>query len=428
MTVDNCLYYNDYFKELFTLNGVFKGVRRMDEQRFEKYVHADKISSETAGSISPPLNDNEQENKKSKRISLIKTAAIVLSVIFVIFISTFSWFTMSRETETNDMAMIATDLPFDIATSGSGIRNDVLLGEVRPEYENGTVSGDYHIAYNTTENLKLRYNTGGSADIKPGGNGELSLYVIPKTNTAVNVKLTLNVSAFASVPKKDDDGNVLYKKNSNDQYILDTNGNRIVDTEAIEVTSATDFASAVTTKTRNSVVANDASSYVTAANYLRGHILFFGCEGDTATGTPSADRYYYTTPYTDRIIETTIPDNKMNTPVQVPIYWMWTDTFGQIALPDNTSEQRKGYPILADSNTTDKNKIKTYLINNSTSIFANNDENTVPYINEVTSTVTTPQTFNSTAFSNLSKGYNQADNIIGTKISYFIIEVTVEQG
>ena len=371
--------------------------------------------------------ENDNGSKNNRRISLVKLVAITLVVVFAILFSTFSWFTMNRETENNGMAMTATDLPFEIATIGNAVRNDSLLESVRTEYVDGTVSGNYHIT-SGTESIKLRYDTSlsDSAEVRPGIGDTLRLYIVPKTNSAVDVRITLNISAFVSVSKMDQNGNILYKT-ENGQQVLDTNGNPIVDTELIEVTNAADFASEVRSKTNNNGVAADASNYVKAADYLRGHILFFGGEGDTSESTPEAQRYYYTTPYTSGVIDAAIPANKLNTPVPVPIYWMWINTLGQIALPDNSSQQRRGYPILADSNTDDKAIIKTYLIDNRANIFANNDSNTVDYINAVTSTNTTPETF-STAFSALSKGYNRADNYIGTRIAYFIIEVTIEQG
>ncbi|MCR5019994.1 MAG: hypothetical protein K6B18_03240 [Ruminococcus sp.] len=75
--------------------------------------------------------------------------------------------------------------------------------------------------------------------------------------------------------------------------------------------------------------------------------------------------------------------------------------------------------------TTGKAAIKTYLANNRFDIFTNNDGNTISSINSVAQTVTSAD-FNSNAFKSLSSGYNGADYIIGTKIAYFMIDVTVE--
>ena len=57
--------------------------------------------------------------------------------------------------------------------------------------------------------------------------------------------------------------------------------------------------------------------------------------------------------------------------------------------------------------------------------FTNNGESTISNINSVAQTVTAAE-FNSDAFKSLSSGYNEADYMIGTKIAYFMIEVTVE--
>ena len=401
---------------------------------------------EQSASQSSQLVDEIAEKKRNQKKSLIKLGAMGVLIVVTIIIGSLSWFTANRDVETSGMGMKTATLPFDIATKGASVRNSAVMNAQKPEYTEGA-SGTYSDVNNSEgtyyvgDSLLLRFDPARQddpktaedesipPDISPGSSGELSLYVIPKTNESQKVKVSMNVVAFAEIEKKDGNGDTVYKMDSNDQFILDSSGNKIVDTEIIEITNAADFitkANAV----NNSTTAGEADKYIAAVNYLKGHILSFGEEGDPDNSDESL-RYYYSTPYTTSNEDSQItfnypvPANKNGKAVQVPIYWMWTNTLGQILLPDNTSGQRSGYPILADTDDSGKAAIKTYMISNRSDIFTNNDGNTISRINSVAQTVTSAD-FNSDAFKYLSSGYNEADYIIGTKIAYFMIDVTVE--
>lgn len=374
--------------------------------------------SQTASSSSLKV-DELAEKKRNQKKSLIKMGAMgVLTLILLIF-SSLSWFTQNRETSVSNMQIKTASLPFDIATKGASVRNREVINSEHSEYVEGT-PGSYQDTssvpgtYYTGDSLLLRFNPAQQDDINtsnvnesylpdiaPGSSGELSLYVIPKNDSAMTVSVSLNVVAFAAIED------------------MTNNGEKKI----IEIKDAADFASKAT-ELGNNIAADDAANYVAAANYLKGHILFFGGKGDTTNATESL-RYYFTTPYTTRTFDKSIGAGNEGKAVQVPIYWMWTNTLGQILLPDNTSGQRSGYPILADANTDGKTAIKTYLINNRSDVFTNNGESTISNINSVAQTVTAAE-FNSDAFKSLSSGYNGADYMIGSKIAYFMIEVAVE--
>lgn len=386
------------------------------------------------------------KEKQSSTKSLIKLMAISMCISAILLISTFSWFTSNRETAANGMQLMVTTMPFDIATKGTSVRHESVLNEVRniggaenPIYVSGTTRtltnpNNEEASYQVASSLKLRFTPAADnpntpadeslpQDIGPGSSGELSLYVVPKSNEAMNVKITLDVSSFASVIKLDAQG----------QPIVDEND--VPQTELIEIKDAQDFAAkASASGVYNQEAANDAAAYVQAAQYLRGHILFFSGLGDTANATESS-RYYFTDPYTTQTNDGkitftfSVPANCAGKAVQVPIYWMWTNTLGQIILPDNVSEQRYGYPILADGNT-DKSDVIDYLTNNMMNMFMlDNYASTATDITAVATHKDTKTDFdrdNLAAFTALSKGYNKADYAIGTRIAYFLIEVTVE--
>ena len=171
----------------------------------------------------------------------------------------------------------------------------------------------------------------------------------------------------------------------------------------------------------NADAVSEAAEYIKAADYLRGHILFFGENGDTSNQNKDL-RYYYKKPYTQRTITKTIAAGNKDEAIQIPVYWMWTDTLGQILLPDNSSNKRNGLPILSDTDTTGKAAVKQYLISEKARVFANSNVISDSYINEIAD----PESFDAGIFKTLSDGYNNADFSIGSKVRYFLIEVTVE--
>lgn len=370
---------------------------------------------EQSASQSSQMVDEIAEKKRNQKKSLIKLGAMGVLIAVTIIIGSLSWFTANRAVETSGMGVKSATLPFNIATKGASVRNREVINSEHSEYVEGT-PGSYQDTssvpgtYYTGDSLLLRFNPAQQddlntsnvnesylPDIAPGSSGELSLYVIPKNDSAMTVRVSLNVVAFAAIED------------------MTNNGEKTI----IEIKDAADFASKAT-ELGNNIAADDAANYVAAANYLKGHILFFGGKGDTTNATESL-RYYFTTPYTTRTFDKSIGAGNEGKAVQVPIYWMWTNTLGQILLPDNASGQRSGYPILANTDTTGKAAIKTYMINNRSDIFKNNGESTVNDIISVASA-----SFDGNAFKTLSSGYNEADYMIGTRIAYFMIDVTVE--
>ena len=381
-------------------------------------------------------SENSQ-NDGRRRTSVIKLGAIVVFLAIMLVFMTIAWFTMNRETSANGMPGTTGSLPFEIGTRGAKIRYQEIIEE-KTGYRDGdpaAIDGKDYYKTGTKGSILLRFDTGES-EIAPGGNGSLELYVIPNVDTSFNVKVTLNVTAYAQIDKFEETedqetGKTIYlpayRKDENGDPVLDDDGNKIVDTELVEITTASKFienARAV----HNDEAADNADDYINAANYLKGHIMFFGGEGDTKNSTAETDRFYYTTPYTTREIKKHIEAGNKDKAVPVPIYWMWPNTLGQIALPDNISGERSGYPILKDDNAAGKALIKTYLDTNGDIVFDNYDEDVTPgHIAAVTASVTNADDFDTTAFNALSKGYNNADHLIGTKIAYFLIEVVVDQ-
>lgn len=413
---------------------------------------------------------SQDELKKIRRMSYIKMVAMVGFVVAVIAFGSIAWFTMNREVEGSGVQMKADDLPFEIATKGSqGIRYQNILKAVDSTLETGEQKtvGDPAVEYYQTsgknDQIMLRYDTGNS-EIGPGGSGAVSLYVVPKTAEELKLKVSFRVAAFAEidtyetvqVPVMEEAGEGEEPQQATDPVsheLIYTSEEQITGTQKIEITQ--DFA-AKANAVGNTDAAADAANYIAAANFLKGHIMFFG---GTSTGDDSS-LYYYTKPYTTGKItpDLTIPAGNKENYVQVPLYWMWTNTLGQIALKDNTSNLRRGLPVVKDMTTlqigampndppTDKEKVIQYVKDNKDSILKNwrnielseTEEMQIPALTVSTTPHITQEkamellvdgmiddVSNENNFKRLSKCYNAADSDIGSRIAYFMIEVTVE--
>ena len=406
--------------------------------------------AQSASSSSPKV-DELAEKKRNQKKSLIKMGAMGILTLILLIFSSLSWFTQNRETSVGDMQIKTATLPFDIATKGASVRNTDIMDIADGEYSFNTNNGIFNEGtsgtfenqigangtYYTGDSILLRYDTGES-EVGPDDSGELSLYVIPKSNDAMKVKISLNVIAFAEIEKKDSTGKTVTKT---------IDGKTVPDTVLVEITDEAAIRTAAT-NAGNTEVADSASDYVSAANYLKGHIMFFGGRGDTTNETESL-RYSYVTPYTTRTISKFITANNEGKAIQVPIYWMWTNTLGQIAFKKNNS-LRNGMPVVADMTdaqiaaipndpVTDKEKVIQYLKDNKNSVLKDwNDILTGDELLQTLNTNPNPKTIsevvdglidnidNSNNFNRLSDCYNAADFLIGTKVAYFMIEVTVE--
>lgn len=406
--------------------------------------------AQSASSSSPKV-DELAEKKKNQKKSLIKMGTMGILTLILLIFSSLSWFTMNTQVETSGMGVKSATLPFDIATKGASIRNTGIMSTSDGKYILNTRNGIYSEGtlgtfenqagtsgtYYTGDSILLRYDTGAS-EIGPDDSGELSLYVIPKSDDAMKVKVSLNVVAFAEIEKKDAQGKTVTKE---------VDGKTVPDTVLVEITDEAAIRTAAA-NAGNTEVADSASDYVSAANYLKGHIMFFGGRGDTTNETESL-RYSYVTPYTTRTISKSITANNEGKAIQVPIYWMWTNTLGQIAFKKNNS-LRNGMPVVADMTdaqiaaipndpVTDKEKVIQYLKDNKNSVLKDwNDILTGDELLQTLNTNPNPKTIsevvdglidnidNTNNFNRLSECYNAADFLIGTKVAYFMIEVTVE--
>lgn len=372
--------------------------------------------------------DNEAERRKLKK-RVIKLVLLMMLIALIIVFASIAWFAMNKAVTADTMAIEAAGSGFDLATSEPKVSYEDVLGLADDEYERGNAvtledknggEGTYYML-SGAQKLILQCHpnakdiTTGNKDVQPGDWDKLNLYIVPSQDGTVKAKINIEVIPYAEIEKKDANGDPIYKLDEHgDPVIVD--GNPVPDTELVKVTTLQEFTAAVGPQgANNSKAVQEAENYIAAANYLKGHIMFFGGEGDM-TNDNKDSRYYFTTPYTDLEVDFQETDASRNTAYEVPLYWMWPNTLGQIALRDNTSKLRKGEPVVSDGNDDEKDEVVQYLVDNKSSIFANSSDITETIINSADEPAN---------FKLLSDGYNKADFSIGSYISYFMIELSV---
>lgn len=337
-----------------------------------------------------------------------------------------AWFAQNKAVTADTMAIEAATLPFDIATKGAIVQNKAQFEEAKPNYSEGYTSGEYRTSQNT-DSLMLRFTPTEEDDpatedidesappsIGPNSKGELSLYIIPKQNGSIDVTIDLDIISFKAVTDGDSE-------------------------QLIEINDELTTASGLTV--------NQIADCKEAAEYLKGHILFFG----GLSNSPA--NYTYVEPIIDGKIHFHQENAVAGTAYKVPIYWTWANTLGQIA--SKTGRLREGTPVVeetADMGTeqepTDKALVLKYLKDNKDIVFKDLDlvagltaeqkaaydaleteEEKAEYLEQHTDIDNWIDYADTDKyFDLLSDGYNSADFLIGTNLNYFMIEASVKNG
>ncbi len=350
-----------------------------------------------------------KEEKLQHKKSLIKFGTMMFLIALVIIFATIAWFSMNQEVSARGMGVTAEGETLRIATKGEKVRYQTEFTSVQDTYVKGTEAyfddedGNKDVEFFLPASgaggngLILQYDTGKS-EIGPGDNGALSLYIIPTQDGSISANITLDVIGYTMLefPQYDDKGDP----------VLDANGDQVVVTRLVKTSELT-----AENTSGSQVKAADIPAYKKAEQFLRGHIMFFRALGDTAQTTPEESRYYYRNPVGGWSFVFEKANAHKDIAYRVPIYWMWPNTLGQIALRSAT--HRNGYPVVADSDTTGKAAVISYLKTQKSYVFYTAVEDS--QIEDAANN-----------FETLSTAYNLADFDIGTCIDYFVITVNVE--
>ena len=371
---------------------------------------AEKIAEEA---VAAKKAASEEERRRQKK-RIIKILLLMILIALIIVFASIAWFAMNKAVSADTMAIEAKDAPFEIATKGSNVRYETEFSNADSAYTDGettTISGIDHITTSNEQQIRLRYDPTAEQlekedEIGPDSSGQIELYIVPKESGEMTAKLDLNIVAFRAITK--------------------TEGN-VTTQDLIKMSDLT---------TDNSGLSEDQIlNCQQAQEYLNGHILFF----EEISTSPSA--YSYKKPITDGVLRHSFTAVK-DTPEKITIYWTWTNTLGQIALKNNTSQLRNGIPVVQDSDAsegTDKKKMLDYLKENKEIVFKDiediadltdaekegktDEQLAQAYSDKIDDMIDNAD--DSTNFLLLSEGYNSADFTIGTNVDYFIVEITV---
>ena len=167
--------------------------------KYARYDNTEKHDSNIPAmpENSPSGSENAEDMKiikRNKRVSLIKLVAIALSVIFAVFVSTFSWFTMSRENETKSVQMAAVGQNFELSSVTNNNPQDTKYNDFYNVVAADTNSNA--IVWKMTSQSSIGNYTG-QEGIEPGSRGKISFVLTPKT-TPLNLKFEFQIIRYKS--------------------------------------------------------------------------------------------------------------------------------------------------------------------------------------------------------------------------------------
>ena len=201
--------------------------------------------------------------------------------------------------------------------------------------------------------------------INPGSHGKLTFYVIPKQSGEMEIQFKLSITGYAD--KKNGDS-VSYEK------VTDEN----------------------------------------VTNFLNGHIMFFEKYDES--------NHTYSDFLHDETFTRTLKDCKVDVPQEVNVYWVWPNTLGQV-LMKSTDENLTEKNVLFDDDSKERLNFAEYIKGN-LSLFLSGDADKEQN-KTVIEKILNGDKYSTAQLSSLSSMYNDADEKIGTKVQYILVELNV---
>lgn len=306
---------------------------------------------------------DSEEEKKKRKLLIIKIIPVAVLAFILIAVS-LAWFTIDKALDLDSFGMKSVDSPFELKTVGSA---NVLKAEILDSNDYSKVSDESNIT--SDENNKIYWlldeESGMTNGINPGSHGKLTFYVVPKQSGDLEIQFKLSITGYAENKNGD---SVSYEK------VTDEN-----------VTS-----------------------------FLNGHIMFFEkYDGSTHT---------YSDFLSDETFTRTFKDCKADVPQEVNVYWVWPNTLGQI-LMKSTDENLTEKNVLFDDNSEERLNFAEYIKGN-LSLFLSGDADKEQN-KTVIEIILKGDKYSTTQLSSLSSMYNDADEKIGTKVQYILVELNV---
>ncbi|MBQ9415624.1 MAG: hypothetical protein IJU20_02145 [Clostridia bacterium] len=354
---------------------------------------------------------------QSKKMLISSIVSLCLS-IFMLGTVSIAWFTMNREVGTSGMSMAISGMPFEIEVRGQyienesdfGLVNDYISGTYGSDavYENGEQPDENYQYFRATalkDKIIWRKETQDEAHghytdgLEPNSCGELKFWVVAKQAGFHDSTFVFDIKGYHAVTHIETQNGVSVEIVDDVYEINDSLGNYV--TEDPTLTS--------------SMVQKKKE----ALSYIQGHILFFRNKDENGyySGFLGTDRSFKLSDvYTEENgTYFTLGEKKL-----VTVYWKWANTFEQMIYDSSYSSYS---PILRNASSADRTALYSYMQPSNNSMFFGLTNS------EITSDLSIVQTNGEgflAAVTQLSNAYNDADQEIGDKVDYIIIEMTTD--
>lgn len=306
---------------------------------------------------------DSEEEKKKRKLLIIKIIPVAVLAFILIAVS-LAWFTIDKALDLDSFGMKSVDSPFELKTVGSA---DTLQVDILDSNDYSKVSDVSNIT--SDENNKIYWllddESGMKNGINPGSHGKLTFYVVPKQSGELEIKFKLGITGY--VEKKSGDS-ISYEKVT-DEYVT---------------------------------------------SFLNGHIMFFENYDE--------NNHRYSDFLSDETFTRTFNDCKVDVPQEVNVYWVWPNTLGQI-LMKSTDENLTEKNVLFDDDSKERLPFAEYIKGN-ISLFLSGDADKEQN-KTVIEKILNGDKYSTAQLSSLSSMYNDADEKIGTKVQYILVELNV---
>jgi hypothetical protein len=330
----------------------------------------------------------ETGEKDKRRRSLVKLGIITALAFIVWIFATIAWFAMNKSVTAGGMGVGVGNAGFELRVAsgaGFGVESGAEIGfsSLYSRLDRSYSRNSGVETYAGSDGWSICWRMAdGDDELMPDSCGTLEFQVVSAGPDISSLHYSLDIKAFtADTETQPDPGDP---------------------TKTIEV--VTDI---------HEVTGSASSAEVSdGAAYLKSHIMFF--KGRTGT----AGNYQYSGFISDVSDFIMTPDNSGN----VTIYWVWPNTFGQIALSGTSDDMNYmiGTPILNTAGeTNDRSALTTYL---TTATFFRGTASYGTVLSDLYTKRRNSESFRA-EFDTLSDGYNSADQTIGKNISYALVEL-----
>lgn len=337
----------------------------------------------------------EEEDKTAKLfIRLIKPFSMMILVLSLLIFVGVAWFTMNRDVSGSGMGVKSQAAIFEIRTSGSVGLYDSYITSVDAEYSSGTETGGSNgqkIIWQLTsqsqmENLWNGSGTPSADDMKkiqklesddyglsPGDYGQLTFTIVPKTASGFDAIIQPQVTCYKTT--------------------YDSDGYQSGTITAMDSTNADEKE---------------------AMDFLSGHILFYYKYDSDDDGTEEM-----------HLIKDSFTVENITTDTDVTIYWIWPNRLNNIlelnveGLDSTARTELRKYFFTKPEIFLAKTSSDSASVFDGITLGADaTDEQITAAVSSMTSPAST--------YSGWSGRYNSADQTIGDRVGYIMLEVQVE--